>query len=274
MINVDNVTFAYGKREILKDISFDIQEKKCIAILGNNGAGKSTLIKCLNKIIPIKSGKVIVDNANVLEMSRNQIAQNIAYVAQKTETSRVTVYDAVLLGRKPYIKWDITSSDRKMVDEMLEHMELTDYALRYIDELSGGELQKVMLARALVQQPKFLLLDEPTSNLDPKNQYELMKRVRHISKDHGISVAVVIHDLNLALRYCDKFLFIKDSEVFSYGGHDTMTAKIISDVYNLRSEVIDHNGIKLVVPLPDEPYDEGLDHLAHDKDNTHNVSGA
>ena len=112
----------------------------------------------------------------------------------------------------------------------------------------------MMLARALVQQPKFLLLDEPTSNLDPRNQYELMKRVRHVAKEHGISVAVVIHDLNLALRYCDKFLFIKDSKIFSYGGHETMTAGIISDVYNLKSEVIDHNGIKMVVPLPDEPY--------------------
>lgn len=259
MISVKDITFAYGKREILKNISFDIQANKCIAILGNNGAGKSTLIKCLNKIIPIKNGTVIVDNANVLEMSRNQIAQNIAYVAQKTETSRVTVYDAILLGRKPYIKWDVTSDDRRMVDEMIEHMELEDFSLRYIDELSGGELQKVMLARALVQQPKFLLLDEPTSNLDPKNQYELMKRVRHIARDHGISVAVVIHDLNLALRYCDKFLFIKDSEVYSYGGHDTMTAEIISDVYHIKSEVIDYNGIKLVVPLPDEPYKESED---------------
>ena len=273
MINVKDITFAYGKREILKNISFDIQENKCIAILGNNGAGKSTLIKCLNKIIPIKNGTVIVDNANVFEMSRNQIAQNIAYVAQKTETGRVTVYDAILLGRKPYIKWDITAADRRMVDEMIEHMELTDFSLRYIDELSGGELQKVMLARALVQQPKFLLLDEPTSNLDPKNQYELMKRVRHIARDHGISVAVVIHDLNLALRYCDKFLFIKDSEVFSYGGHETMTAKIISDVYHLKSEVIDYNGIKLVVPLPDEPYSEHEDHKGVKSDPLHVAAG-
>lgn len=254
MINIKDITFSYGKRDILKDISFDIEENKCIAILGNNGAGKSTLIKCLNRIIPVKQGAVLVEGSDVFSMSRNDVARNIAYVAQKTETSRVTVYDAILVGRKPYIKWDITSEDRRIVDEIIDHMNLEDFSLRYIDELSGGELQKVMLARALVQQPKFLLLDEPTSNLDPKNQYELMKRVRHVAKEHGISVAVVIHDLNLALRYCDKFLFIKDSKIFSYGGHETMTAEIISDVYKLKSEVIDHNGIKMVVPLPDEPY--------------------
>ena len=169
------------------------------------------------------------------------------------------------MGRKPYIKWDISAEDRRIVDEMIDHMNLEDFSLRYIDELSGGELQKVMLARALVQQPKFLLLDEPTSNLDPRNQYELMKRVRHIALEHGISVAVVIHDLNLALRYCDKFLFIKDSKIFSYGGHDTMTAQVISDVYNLKSEVIDYNGIKMVVPLPDEPYGADIQDMQHKK---------
>ena len=264
MINIKDINFSYGKRDILKDISFDIQDNKCIAILGNNGAGKSTLIKCLNRIIPVKGGVVMVSGADLFKMPRNEVAKNIAYVAQKTETSRVTVYDAILVGRKPYIKWDITAEDKRIVDDVIEHMDLEDFTLRFIDELSGGELQKVMLARAMVQQPKFLLLDEPTSNLDPRNQYELMKRVKHIAREHNISVAVVIHDLNLALRYCDKFLFIKDSKVFAYGDHDIMTPKIISDVYNMKSDVIEHNGIKLVVPLPDEPYE-----LTHGDGHSH-----
>ena len=146
MINIKDINFSYGKRDILKDISFDIQDNKCIAILGNNGAGKSTLIKCLNRIIPVKGGVVMVSGADLFKMPRNEVAKNIAYVAQKTETSRVTVYDAILVGRKPYIKWDITADDKKIVDDVIEHMDLEDFTLRFIDELSGGELQKVMLA--------------------------------------------------------------------------------------------------------------------------------
>ncbi|MBQ9625161.1 MAG: ABC transporter ATP-binding protein [Clostridia bacterium] len=257
MIEIKDISFYYGKRQILKDISFDIEESKTIAILGNNGAGKSTLIKCLNKVIPASGGSVMVSGEDIFTMKRNEVAKRIAYVAQHTETGRITVYDAILLGRKPYIKWDATKKDNEIVREMIEHMHLEDFSLRYIDELSGGELQKVMLARALVQQPKFLLLDEPTSNLDPFNQHALMNQVLHISREHNIAVAVVIHDLNLAMRYCDKFLFVKENKVYKYGGIEIMTPQTIDDIYNLKSDIIEHNGIKVVVPKAIEPLRHG-----------------
>ena len=252
LIKIKDINFSYGKRDILHDITFDAESGKCIAILGNNGAGKSTLIKCLNRVIPIKGGSVIVGEDDLFTMSRNEVAKRIAYVAQHTETGRITVYDAILLGRKPYIKWDVTKADHQMVHEMIERMELTDFTLRYIDELSGGELQKVMLARALVQQPKFLLLDEPTSNLDPYNQYNLMKMVRGISREHDIAVAIVIHDLNLAMRYCDKFLFIKEHKIYDYGGIEIMNPETIENIYNLKADIVDHGGVKLLLPLPGE----------------------
>ena len=252
MIEIKNISYGFGSKKVIEKISFDIEHSQFIAILGNNGAGKSTLLKCLNGIYNAKDGVVTVSGEDVLAMHRSEAAKRMAYVAQKNESSRVTVFDAIFLGRKPYIKWDATKEDIQIVKDMIHQMDLESFQLRFIDELSGGELQKVKLARALVQQPKFLMLDEPTSNLDPKNQYEVLRNIRKIAKERGIAVAIVIHDLNLALRYCDKFLFIKDGEVFSYGGIETMTPEYIETVFNVPVAVADFNGIKVVIPVPDE----------------------
>lgn len=252
MISISNISFGFNSKKILNDISFDIEDNQFIAILGNNGAGKSTLLKCLNGIYHAKNGMVYVSGEETLSMHRSEAAKRIAYVAQKNEGSRVTVFDTVLLGRKPYIKWDVTKNDIHIVKNIIEQMGLEKLQLRYIDEISGGELQKVMLARALAQQPKFLLLDEPTSSLDPRNQYEVLRIIREISKQRGIAVAIVIHDLNLALRYCDKFLFVKDGDIFSYGGMETMTPECLEEVYKMPVAIQDYSGIKVVIPIPDE----------------------
>ena len=133
----------------------------------------------------------------------------------------------------------------------------TNLSLCETPSLSGGEAQKVMLARALAQQPKFLLLDEPTSNLDPRNQYEKMRLVAQIAKEQKITVAVVIHDLNLALRYCERFLFIKDARIYAYGGLEIMTPTLIEEVYQIHVHINDHNGVKVVIPYPDEKLEHG-----------------
>lgn len=252
MIEIKNISFAYDSKKIIDDICFDIGDNQFIAILGNNGAGKSTLLKCLNGIYHAKGGMVYVSGEETLSMRRNEAAKRIAYVAQKNEGSRVTVFDTVLLGRKPYIKWDATNNDLDIVKNIIRQMELENIKLRYIDEISGGELQKVMLARALAQQPKFLLLDEPTSSLDPRNQYEVLRIIRRIAKEREIAVAIVIHDLNLALRYCDKYLLLKDGTIFSYGGLETMTPECLEAVYKMPVAIQDYNGFKVVIPIPDD----------------------
>lgn len=245
MIEVNNISFSYGNNQVLKDISFSINKKECIAVLGNNGAGKSTLITCLNRIRTPDTGSVCISGKDIFKMSRNKIAQNISYVAQKTELSHYTVYDTVLLGRKPYIKWGISDEDLKICDKMLELVGMTSFKLKYINELSGGEVQKVMLARALVQEPNLLLLDEPTSNLDPKNQHEMMKLVRKTAREQNISILIVIHDLNLALRYCDKFLFIKDGFVYNYGDYSTVTEEVLEEVYDIKTKLVEIGGRKM-----------------------------
>lgn len=254
MVEINDISFAYSRTsgDILEKISFNIQKNQCIAILGNNGAGKSTLLKCIDRILPVHNGTVIVDSKNVFTMVKSVMAQNIAYVQQRSESTNMTVFDSILLGRKPYIKWDATSEDRKIVCDIMQKMKLDEFSLRNVSELSGGEAQKVMLARALAQEPRLLLLDEPTSNLDPHNQHEVLQVVKKIAQEHNICVAIIIHDLNLAIRYCDRFMFLKDSKVFSYGGLEVMTPENIEKVYQIHVHIIEYMGVPVIVPFPDE----------------------
>ena len=247
MIEVKNLSFAYGKREILRDVSFKAESGEIVGILGNNGAGKSTLVTCLNHILKPKSGKIILNGKDAETLSKRELAQYISYVAQKNEQTQTTVFDSVLLGRKPYIKWSIGQEDIAVCDEIIERVGLSEMKLRALDELSGGELQKVMLARALVQQPKVMLLDEPTSNLDPKNQYEMMKLVRQVADEKNITVLVVIHDLSLAMRFCDKFLLMKDGKVFIYGDKSVLTDGNIFPVYGMHAYIEKLHGVDVVI---------------------------
>ncbi len=248
MIKVSSLSFSYDRScpPVLEDISFNIEKGSLLAVLGNNGAGKSTLLKCLDRIHKADSGSVTADGEDIMKMPRRELARRIAYVPQTTPVTDTAVFDAVLLGRKPYIRWDITGEDRAVVSSLLDRLGLSDFAARRISELSGGERQKVALARALAQQPRYLLLDEPTSSLDPKNQHEMLRLVRSIAVEQDIGVLIVIHDLNLAVRYCDNFLFIRGSRVYSHGGVDTVTPEAIRDVYDFDAEIIRHNGQILI----------------------------
>jgi iron complex transport system ATP-binding protein len=170
-------------------------------------------------------------------------------VAQRCETARFTVFDAVLLGRKPFVKWDVSARDLEIVHRVLGMLGLEEFALRYLDELSGGELQKVVIARALAQQPRVLLLDEPTSNLDLKNQLEVLHIVKRSVREQNIAAVVVMHDLNLALRFSDKFLLLKERTLFACGGMEIMTPENITSVYGVPVIMEKLRDVPVVVPL-------------------------
>lgn len=252
MLETRDMRFSYtSERKILDGVGFECEPGDVVAVLGNNGAGKSTLIKCMDRILTPETGAVLVDGQDLLTLTRREHAKCAAYVPQTPPKGSLTVFDAVLLGRRPYITWDATANDKDVVNEALELLCLTDYALRRVDELSGGEQQKVAIARALAQEPRVLLLDEPTSSLDPRNQHETMQTVRRIAHEKGICAVVILHDLNLAIRYCDKFLFLKDSEVFAYGGREVMNSENIEEVYRMHVHILEYMGIPVVVPFPD-----------------------
>lgn len=252
MVEVKNISYSYNAAagNVLSGVGFTMAAGECLAILGNNGAGKSTLLKCIDRVYPVKGASVTVGGKDVFCMSKREMAQQIAYVPQNTSTVDMTVFDAVLLGRKPYIKWDAGEEDRKIAMEIIQKLGLEEYLLRNVSRLSGGEAQKVMLARALAQQPKLLLLDEPTSNLDPRNQHEVMQTVRKIAREHQICVITILHDLNLAIRYCDRFLFLKDAEVYACGGREVMTPENIEAVYEMHVHLENYMDIPVIIPFP------------------------
>lgn len=238
MLSVEDLRFQYRSGpEILKGVSFTLEKGKFLAILGNNGAGKSTMLKCLNRIISPKRGKICMDEEDLLCMPTREVAKRIAFVSQTVPNTQMTVHDMVMLGRRPYMRWGFTSEDHRIVHEAMEKLDLLDMRGRFLNELSGGERQKVMLARALAQQPKVLLLDEPTSSLDLQNQYQVLEITRDICHNTQITAIVVIHDLNLALRFCDRFLMMQNGEVYKYGDCHVVDREAIWDVYHVHGEV-------------------------------------
>lgn len=249
ILKADSISFSYPNKKVLESISFSIDKGDCVAILGVNGAGKSTLLKCLNRILKTDDGCIYIEKQNINNMSQIEIAKNMGYVPQRANVSRMTVFDTVLLGRKPYIKVDVTDKDLEIVNDILKQLSLEKYSLRYLDELSGGECQKVVIARALAQQPKILLLDEPTSSLDLKNQIEVLDFIQGIAKNRGISVVVIMHDLNLALRFADKFIMMKNNRIYAVGGKEIITEKTIKDVYSVDVNIRNIDGKTVVIPL-------------------------
>ena len=253
MIELRDIRFGYDKNAppVLQDINFTLRDGQCAAVLGNNGAGKSTLLKCIDRILRPQSGQVLVDGKDVFTLSGKEMARQVAYIAQNARGAELLVFDTVLLGRRPYIRWDVSEHDRVLVASLLERLNLSHLAMRPFSQLSGGEAQKVLLARALAQEPRLLLLDEPTSNLDPRNQHEVMRLVRELARERKFCVITVLHDLNLAIRYSDRFLLLRDGTVFASGGAACMTPEAIEQVYHMRVQFVEHNGIPLIVPFPD-----------------------
>ncbi|TVM17740.1 iron ABC transporter ATP-binding protein [Oceanidesulfovibrio indonesiensis] len=248
LLEIDGLSFTYNSHAVLHGVSVQAGAGELLAILGPNGVGKTTLLKCVNAIHKPRGGAVIVEEKNVLEMAPAEVAREIGYVAQRAEAARLTVFDAVLMGRKPHIRWRVSERDLQIVDAALRRLHMDALCLRYIDELSGGELQKVCIARALVQEPRILLLDEPTSSLDLRNQMEIMTMIRRVVDEHRVTAVMTMHDLNTALRFADTVLFLKDGAIFAATSPHEVTAGIVETVYGLPVSIHHVDGYPVVVP--------------------------
>ena len=250
MLEAHGLHFAYrAGSPILQGVDIDLAPGSFLAILGVNGCGQSTLLSCLTGAAKPASGQVLLDGVPLGQVHRLDRARKVAFVAQHSHANRLTVYDAVLLGRRPHMQGGPSKEDRQIVENALERLGLAKCELRYTDELSGGEYQKMVLARAFVQRADTLLLDEPTNNLDPANQQEVMREVRDEVDGRGIAAAAVLHDINLALRYCDRFLFLAEGRVDAVGDASIVTPEQIERIYGMKSDVIEHRDHRLVVPL-------------------------
>ena len=252
ILKVKDLGFQYNSVNTLTQVSFSIEKGSITAILGPNGAGKTTLLKCLNHILHPQKGEVKVKGRAVKEMNIKQIAKEISYVAQKNDATRVTVFDAILMGRLPHIRYRTKDIDLKKVDAVMKKLNLSHMGLKYLNQLSGGELQKVAIARALVQETDLLLLDEPTSSLDLKNQTRILGLVKAIVKSHDIAAVMTMHDLNATLRYADNFICLKDGTIFSAGKINKISPEMVTAVYGLPVEIVRHNGCPIIIPVPEE----------------------
>ena len=252
ILKVNNLAFQYKSHDALKDVSFSIPKGKVTVILGPNGVGKTTLLKCLNTILSPQKGEILIKNKNIRNMNIHQIARHVSYVAQKTESTRITAFDAVLMGRHPHTRYRTTQDDLKKVDAVMKKLELSHMCLKFLDQMSGGELQKVAIARALVQETDLLLLDEPTSSLDLKNQTQILGLIRRIVKGHHIAAVMTMHDLNSALRYADQFLFLKDKTIYGAGKIGDLSSQMIADVYGVNVDILYHKGCPVIIPALQE----------------------
>lgn len=248
-LQVESLCFHYTSGQpVLRDVSFELADGELLALLGPNGSGKSTLLKCLAGILKPKQGFISLDGGSLAEMPPRRRARCIGYVPQQAERLvPATVFDTVLTGRRPYAAWAPGRGDLQVTADVLSLLDLDDLSLREVTELSGGQRQKVYIARALAQQPSVLLLDEPTSNLDLRHQVEVMDIVA-AQAARGVAAIMALHDINTALRYANRILLLHRGMVAAAGGPEVLTPERIENIYEVPVTMTDHDGIPVVVP--------------------------
>ena len=248
ILEVDKLRFRYNGRPILDDVTLCVDRGELLAVLGPNGAGKTTLLRCINGILKPGGGTVTIQGGDVLRLAPQEVARRIGYVAQHQSGLRLTAFDAVLMGRRPHIRRHATDEDLRITDGAIRSLGLEKLAMRHIDRMSGGELQKVAIGRALVQEPSLLLLDEPTSSLDLKNQMDILGLIRRVVREHDVCAVMSMHNLNMALRWADKVVFLKDGGIFDAGDARSVSSETIAAVYGVTVEVIRHRDRTVVIP--------------------------
>ena len=247
-ITIQNIEFSYNGIPTLENIDNNFEKGDFVALVGPNGSGKSTLIKCLNGILKVQKGAVLIDDKTIHSFTPGELAREIAYVPQSENKKVVlTVFDVVLLGRKPYINWKPAGHDLEVAAEILDTLHLEHIAMKDFNKLSGGQQQCVYIARALAQEPDILLLDEPTANLDIKHQVEVLELLKTLSRK-GITIVIALHDINVAIRYATKIMMLKEGRLFACGGMETITEKNIENLYDIKVKVFRDNKDVFIVP--------------------------
>ena len=247
MLKVENLSFAYGKHEVLKGVNLSMEQGEVGILLGKNGSGKTTLFKNILGIEKPDSGSITFENENLAKMPRRQRAKCIAYVPQHIHFGDLSVLDSVLMGRVAYFGLGAGREDYEAVEQILQDMHLAEFASRSAEELSGGEKQKVAIARAMAQEPKLMVFDEPTGNLDIANEQLIVQEAKRLAKEKNIAILSSLHDLNQALAFGDKFFFMKDGQVKYAGGKEMFTPEIIKDIFDTDVRIAQLDGQMVIL---------------------------
>lgn len=252
MLNIENLHFRYSRLTpcVLKGVELTLEAGEIGIVLGKNGCGKTTLFKNILGILKPGRGSIRFAGENLLTMSRTERARRIAYVPQDIHFGALTVFDSVLLGRVAYFGSRSGEEDYQAVEKILKDMQLSEYALRNVEELSGGERQKIAIARAMAQEPQLMVFDEPTGNLDIANEQLIIREARRLAREKGIGILSSLHDLNQALEFGDKFFLMKDGVVKYAGGEEIITPETIRDVFDIEIKIREIDGQKVVLNTP------------------------
>ena len=249
MLKVDDLRFRYtkGGKAVLNGVTLELNQGEVGILLGKNGSGKTTLFKNILGIEKPESGSILFDGENLAKMKRRERARRIAYVPQHIHFGDLSVLDSVLMGRVSYFGMQASREDYEVVEKILEDMELLDFAHRSAEALSGGEKQKIAIARAMAQEPKLMVFDEPTGNLAIANEQLIVREAKRLARQKNIAILSSLHDLNQALYFGDKVFFLKDGVVKYAGGKEIVTEQIIQDIFDIHVKIMEIDGEKIIL---------------------------
>ncbi len=254
LLQAESLQVSYGDRLVLKDISFQVAAGTILGVIGPNGAGKTTLVRALSGVVPLSGGHVLVQGSEIAAMSPVERARKVAVVPQaRSLPAAFTGWQLVLLGRTPHLNWlgHVSDQDEQRVRQALERAQALDLAERRVGELSGGEQQRLLLARALAQELPVLLLDEPTTHLDMQHQISLLDNVRELARDEKLAVVVALHDLNLVSRYADRVALLVEGNLLALGTvEEVLQPELLGPVYQIPLQLLYTSGSSRPVIFP------------------------
>ena len=250
-LTVKNIEFAYRSKQVLRDISLTAKEGEITAILGANAVGKSTLLKCIMGILRAK-GQILLGEEPCRSLFSCKHGERVSYLTQENAVpALLTVFEVILLGRMSSLSLRVPPEELERVYQVMKDVKIEPLAERMFRQLSGGQKRVVSIAQAVVKEPEILIMDEPTANLDMQNQLEVLELVRRYTKEKRTTTLVTLHDLNMAARYADQIVILKDGKVYCQGSPaETLTEDVVRETYHVESEVTyDKTGIPMVNPL-------------------------
>ena len=248
MLQVRNLSFGYSRRDcVLHDVNLSLQGGEIGILLGRNGSGKTTLFKNILGLCTPSGGRVEYDGRDLSRLSGRERAGVVAYVPQDIRFGALSVFDCVLMGRVARFGLRAGRADYEAAERVLSEMGLASYGERNVEHLSGGERQKVAIARALAQEPEFLVFDEPTGNLDIANERLILEEARKLAREKHIGILCSLHDLNQALDFGDRFFFLKEGTIRYSGGREQFTEAVLREVFDIPVRIIDHEGETIVL---------------------------